>query len=45
VHKTSCSGDWWQLGTYTEGAPKVLGAFNATAGWEDLFAQKKIDQV
>ena len=21
VHKTSCSGDWWQLGTYTEAAP------------------------
>ena len=44
VHKTSCGGDWWQLGTYTEGAPKTLGNFSATAGWDDLFAQRKIDQ-
>ena len=44
VHKTSCGGDWWQLGTYTEGPPKVLGHFNATAGWEDVFAQKKVEQ-
>jgi sucrose-6-phosphate hydrolase SacC (GH32 family) len=43
VHKTSCGGDWWQLGTYTEGPPKLLGHFNATAGWEDLFAQRKIE--
>jgi sucrose-6-phosphate hydrolase SacC (GH32 family) len=43
VHKTSCGGDWWQVGTYTEAAPKVLGTFNATPGWEDLFVQKRID--
>eukprot|EP00756_Hemistasia_phaeocysticola_P019743 Hpha_TRINITY_DN15680_c1_g1::TRINITY_DN15680_c1_g1_i1::g.99886::m.99886/K01193/INV, sacA; beta-fructofuranosidase len=43
VHKTSCGGDWWQLGTYKAGAPKELGSFNATPGWEDLFAQKRID--
>ena len=43
VHKTSCGGDFWQLGTYTEGPPKVLGHFNATAGWEDLFAQRRIE--
>ena len=41
----SGSGDWWQIGTYYEGAPKVLGHFNATSGWEDLFDQKRIDQV
>ena len=40
----SCGGDWWQVGTYTEGLPKQLGQFNATAGWEDLFEQKRIDQ-
>ena len=34
VHKTSCGGDWWQLGTYSEGAPRQLGNFTATAGWE-----------
>jgi hypothetical protein len=44
VHKTSCAGDWWQLGSYTGGAPKVLGNFSATPGWEDLWAQRKIDQ-
>lgn len=44
VHKTSCGGDWWQLGTYDAGAPKTLGSFKATPGWEDLFAQRKIDQ-
>lgn len=43
VHKTSCGGDWWQLGTYTEGAPKELGSFKETEGWEDLFQQKKMD--
>ena len=44
VHKTSCRGDWWQLGTYREGAPRVeVGGFNATPGWEDLFAQRRID--
>ena len=43
VHKTSCSGDWWQLGTYEAGAPKTLGSFNATPGWEDAWAQRKID--
>lgn len=32
------------MGTYTPGAPKQLGSFKATAGWEDLFAQRKIDQ-
>ena len=44
VHKTSCGGDWWQLGTYTAGAPKQLGSFKATDSWTDVFAQKKIDQ-
>eukprot|EP00912_Choanoflagellata_sp_UC4_P001140 UC4_evm1s708 len=44
VHKTSCGGDWWQMGTYTPGAPKVLGTFVATPGYEDLFAQRRIDQ-
>ena len=49
VHKTSCSGDWWQLGNYIDGKPPesgmnaTLGTFNATIGWEDLFTQKKID--
>eukprot|EP00656_Telonema_subtile_P029809 TRINITY_DN32883_c0_g1_i1.p1 TRINITY_DN32883_c0_g1~~TRINITY_DN32883_c0_g1_i1.p1 ORF type:complete len:540 (-),score=103.10 TRINITY_DN32883_c0_g1_i1:172-1791(-) len=44
VHKTSCSGDWWQIGTYEAGAPKTLGGFAATPGWEELFEQRKIDQ-
>lgn len=44
VHKTSCGGDWWQIGTYTAGKPKELGTFVATPGWEDAFAQRKIDQ-
>lgn len=44
VHKTSCGGDWWQLGTYTAGLPRSTGTFSATPGWEDLYEQKKIDQ-
>jgi len=44
VHKTSCSGDWWQLGTYDAGAPKTTGNFTATPGWEDLYEQQRIDQ-
>jgi hypothetical protein len=44
VHKTSCGGDWWQLGTYSANAAGQLGSFNATPGWEDLFVQRKIDQ-
>ena len=44
VHKTSCGGDWWQLGTYDAGKPKMPDNFTATPGWEDLFAQRKIDQ-
>ena len=43
VHKTSCGGDWWQLGTYIPGAPKELGHFQATEGWEDTFNQVRID--
>lgn len=43
VHKTSCGGDWWQLGTYAEGAPKALGGFAATPGWDAEFAQREID--
>ena len=43
VHKTSCGGDWTQLGTYVPAPAKVLGAFNATPGWDDLFVQKRID--
>eukprot|EP00935_MAST-01C_sp_MAST-1C-sp1_P000249 g249.t1 len=43
VHKTSCGGDWWQVGTYKPGLPKALGSFAATPGWEDLFAQRRID--
>lgn len=44
VHKTSCGGDWWQLGTYDAGPAKSVGTFKATPGWEDLFKQKKIEQ-
>ncbi|KAJ8612523.1 hypothetical protein CTAYLR_003732 [Chrysophaeum taylorii] len=43
VHKTSCDGDWWQLGDYVAGAPGEIGSFEATPGWEDLFEQRKID--
>eukprot|EP00935_MAST-01C_sp_MAST-1C-sp1_P001660 g1660.t1 len=43
VHKTSCGGDYWQLGTYAMGPPKALGNFTATPGWEDLFEQRKMD--
>ena len=32
VHKTSCDGDWWQIGTYTAGPPKVLGTFLTRPG-------------
>eukprot|EP00316_Scyphosphaera_apsteinii_P000801 CAMPEP_0119304042 /NCGR_PEP_ID=MMETSP1333-20130426/5366_1 /TAXON_ID=418940 /ORGANISM="Scyphosphaera apsteinii, Strain RCC1455" /LENGTH=526 /DNA_ID=CAMNT_0007306853 /DNA_START=97 /DNA_END=1677 /DNA_ORIENTATION=+ len=44
VHKTSCGGDWWQVGTYIAGRPKTLGTFTATPSWSDLFSQRKIDQ-
>jgi len=44
VHKTSCGGDWWQLGTYFPGKPKEMDHFNATPGWEAEFAQVKIDE-
>jgi sucrose-6-phosphate hydrolase SacC (GH32 family) len=44
VHKTSCGGDWWQLGSYSASKAGVLGNFSATPGWEDLWEQKKIDQ-
>ncbi|KAL1518961.1 hypothetical protein AB1Y20_003231 [Prymnesium parvum] len=43
VHKTSCSGDWWQVGTYVPGAPKQLDNFTATPQWEDMWAQRPID--
>ena len=43
VHKTSAGGDWWQIGTYVAGPPKTLGTFTATPGWEDVFAQRRID--
>lgn len=44
VHKTSCGGDWWQLGTYDLSAPpKTLSNFTATPGFEDAFAQVRID--
>lgn len=43
VHKTSCGGDWWQIGTYTTGAVKELGTFKVTLGWEDVFAQRRVD--
>jgi len=43
VHKTSCGGDFWQLGTYEDGPPKVIPSFKATPGWEDLFEQKIMD--
>ena len=44
VHKTSCGGDWWQLGTYDMAAPpKTLANFTATPGFEDAFAQVRID--
>eukprot|EP00039_Didymoeca_costata_P017021 m.311946 g.311946 ORF g.311946 m.311946 type:complete len:127 (+) comp16482_c0_seq76:1281-1661(+) len=42
VHKTSCGGDWWQLGSYSVKDAKDIGNFSATPGWEDLFAQRKI---
>ena len=29
VHKTSCGGDWWQLGTYSGAAVRELGNFTA----------------
>ena len=52
VHKTSCGPqavgaayyDWWQAGTYVDGAPRTLPFFNATPGWEDLFEQRVIDK-
>jgi sucrose-6-phosphate hydrolase SacC (GH32 family) len=44
VHKTSCGGDWWQIGTYfPAGLKQNTDHFNATPGWEDVFAQKRID--
>lgn len=43
VHKTSCGGDWWQIGSYFPAPARQLGHFNATPGWEDIFAQKRID--
>ncbi len=43
VHKTSCNGDWWQLGTYVAGHPGAQDAFEPTAGWEDEFNQRRID--
>jgi sucrose-6-phosphate hydrolase SacC (GH32 family) len=43
VHKTSCGGDWWQLGTYDDGAVNTTGSFKPTPGWHDLFEQRKID--
>ena len=43
VHKTSCGGDWWQLGTYSGAAVRELGNFTATPGWEDVFSQRRID--
>ena len=52
VHKTSCGPmsqganyyDWWQAGTYIDGPPNTLPAFNATPGWEELFEQRVIDR-
>jgi sucrose-6-phosphate hydrolase SacC (GH32 family) len=44
VHKTSCGGDWWQMGTYSAEQPKVLGTFQSTKNWEDVFLQRRIDQ-
>ena len=35
VHKTSCGGDWWQLGSYDPGAPRSVGSFKPTPGWEE----------
>ena len=43
VHKTSCGGDFWQLGTYDAGPRHTTGTFSPTAGWEDTFAQRRID--
>lgn len=46
VHKTSCEGDWWQLGTYLPGKPGVngtVGTFKPTLGWEDLYTERRID--
>jgi len=44
VHKFSCGGDWWQLGSYDAGAPKSAGRFQATPGWEDVFPRRRLDQ-
>lgn len=43
VHKTSCAGDWWQLGTYKAGKPGEPDSFHETPGWEDAFVQKRMD--
>jgi len=37
VHKLSWhEHDYWQLGTYAEGAPRTTGRFGATPGWDEL---------
>ena len=43
VHKTSCGGDWWQIGTYSPGEVNTTGSFTPTVGWEDSFRQRRID--
>ena len=56
VHKYSCGPqsqedepehygaylDWWQMGNYNDSDPLF---FNATPGWEDVFAQKPVVQT
>lgn len=44
VRKTSCDGDWWQLGTYDAKKMGEMGSFVATPGWEDLWPVKELDR-
>jgi len=43
VHKASHGGDWMCVGTYTEGAPKTAGKFEATPGIKAGLQETKID--
>mmetsp|Transcript_10679 Transcript_10679/g.32897 ORF Transcript_10679/g.32897 Transcript_10679/m.32897 type:complete len:459 (+) Transcript_10679:880-2256(+) len=47
VHKVSGGirggVDFWQIGTYREGAPNTTGSFKPTPGWEELYSLRVID--
>lgn len=43
VHKASHGGDWMCVGTYTEGAAKTAGSFDATPGIKAGLKETKID--